>query len=252
MFLSSDTMAYLFGLGLNGEQLVELVRRLETDALSVQAVDSMREKKRERDRDRYHRRKSGETGAKTDAEIGAEIRGETDAKSAPDAAAKDAHTRGEDNPSRLDTTGFAAAVAAEAREPGSDWPSGKAADHAVMLVELAASPRLDPAKQQKLVLTTGRLEAWRREGASWEFDVIPTVTTLARARGSPIKTWQFFDDAIAESIAANRRALDIPTANGLRHERPDQPSAKRLARDDNHARAFAGLEAAARMRTVGG
>ena len=49
-----------------------------------------------------------------------------------------------------------------------------------------------------------------------------------------------------------RRAAEHPSRKALsRHERPDQPSAKRLARDDNHARAFAGLEAAARMRTVG-
>ena len=158
------------------------------------------------------------------------------------------HTRGEDNPSRLEVTGFAAAVAAEAREPGFDWPPGKAVDHAKLLVAAAASPKLDPAKQPGLVTTTGRLEAWRRDGASWEHDVVPIVTTLARKTGPPVNTWKFFDAAIAQSIADNRRALDIPAANGNRHERPDQPSAKLAGKISNLERSLRGAESAAARR----
>lgn len=143
-----------------------------------------------------------------------------------------AHVR--DISSNITDTGQVVVVIADA------WPRGNATDHMALLVEEAASPRLDPNKTPTLVTSAGRLPAWKRDGASWQHDVLPTVTVLARQRGSPIRSWTYFDDAIAQSIANNRRALEIP-------EHATAPrNAKQSASDDNLARALAGFETAAR------
>lgn len=134
----------------------------------------------------------------------------------------------------------AAVVEARANAP-DDWPTGDAHDHLRRLVIEAGSPRLDPAKTPGLITTLGRLAAWRRDGASWEHEVVPVITTIARKRGPPINTWKFFDAAIAQSIADNRKALTIPEAS-------DVPSPKRSQREANLARAFAATEAASRLR----
>lgn len=114
-------------------------------------------------------------------------------------------------------------------EPASDddWPEGKAIDHAALLVIEAATVLLDPSRQMLLVTTTGRLDAWRRAGASWEHDVVPVVTALARKARSPIASWKFFDTAIAQSVADNAAALEIPTASPRNDpQRPDRHTAQ--------------------------
>lgn len=93
-----------------------------------------------------------------------------------------------------------------------DWPTGKASDHADLLIATVASPWLDPSKSQDLVTTRGRVAAWKRDGASWEHDVLPVVTGLVAKRRARIGTWKFFDAAISQSIADNRAALEIPEA----------------------------------------
>jgi uncharacterized protein YdaU (DUF1376 family) len=135
-----------------------------------------------------------------------------------------------------------------AREPeADDWPPGKATDHARLLVLQVASPWLDPSKSPGLVTTEGRLHAWRRDGATWEHDVVPVVTALSAGRNGQISTWKFFDHAIARSIAANRAALEIPAAPTREspHERT-HADAKLVARHDNYASAARGAAAAAR------
>jgi len=100
-------------------------------------------------------------------------------------------------------------AAAVAPEAASDWP---VSDPVKTLVGMVLSPRLDPAKSPGLITTSGRLKAWQREGASWEFDVVPVVTTLSQRQGGPIASWKFFDAAIAQSIANNRAGLSLPPA----------------------------------------
>ena len=112
-------------------------------------------------------------------------------------------------------------VERERAVPSSDdWPEGRASDHADQLVALVASPWLDPSKSPDLVTTRGRVAAWKRDGASWEHDVLPVVTGLCANRRSKISTWKFFDDAVARSIAENRAALEIPEACGRRQTGP--------------------------------
>ena len=113
------------------------------------------------------------------------------------------------------------------RASDDDWPEGKAIDHAALLVLEAATVFLDPSRQMLLVTTTGRLDAWRRAGASWEHDVVPVVTALARKARSPIASWKFFDTAIAQSIADNAAALEIPAASPRNDpQRPDRNTAQ--------------------------
>lgn len=125
-----------------------------------------------------------------------------------------------------------------------DWPRGKAFDHAPLLVETAKTAHLDPSRQPQLVTTTGRLHAWREAGASWERDVIPVVTGLARKARSPIASWKFFDAAIAQSVADNSAALAIPEA---RHATPanDRRADRHAATIDNYDAHWAGAEQAA-------
>ena len=126
-----------------------------------------------------------------------------------------------------------------------DWPEGDTRHHAQLLASAADTVRLDPARQPGLTTTLGRLAAWRRDGASWEHDVVPVVTTVACKRGPPIGSWKFFDSAIAQSIADNAAALTIPEA---RHAAaPHEPSAdhRHAARLDNYASHWAGAEQAA-------
>ncbi|WP_341020931.1 helix-turn-helix domain-containing protein [Brevundimonas diminuta] len=130
--------------------------------------------------------------------------------------------------------------------PANDWPEGDARRHAELLVELAATVRLDVARQPGLTLTAGRLAAWRRDGASWEHDVVPVVTSLARKRGQAIASWKFFDAAVAQSIADNRQALKIPEA---RHaaQTDDRVSDRQSARSANRDRSDAGAEWASQV-----
>lgn len=125
----------------------------------------------------------------------------------------------------------------------SDWPEGKAPDHAALLCDLAASPYLDWVKQPGLCQTNGQLHAWRRDGASWEHDVVPVVTALARKARRPISSWKFFAPAIAQSIADNRQALTIPEARHASQAHEQLPPAVD-ARRANRERSTAGAERA--------
>lgn len=101
-----------------------------------------------------------------------------------------------------------------------DWPPGKASDHAELICAEMASPWLDPNKSQGLVTTVGLLDRWKRNGASWEHDVLPLIRGRLMNRRKPVSTWGFFDDAIDETIAANRAALRIPEAGQVVPIRP--------------------------------
>lgn len=127
-----------------------------------------------------------------------------------------------------------------------DWPDGDAKAWSAELVGEAGTVMLDPARQPGLATTLGQLVAWKRDGASWRYDVVPVVTTLAQKARRPIATWKFFAPAIAQSIADNRAALSIPEARP--HASPadeHRPSAKLSAKRANLDRHYAGAEQAA-------
>lgn len=106
-----------------------------------------------------------------------------------------------------------------------DWPAGRAFDHALILTDLARTPNLDINRSPGLGQSIGRLARWRQDGhASWEHDVVPVVTALAQKSARPIGTWAYFDAAIGESIAANRRALTIPEHTDVQRPDPRRPA----------------------------
>jgi hypothetical protein len=126
-----------------------------------------------------------------------------------------------------------------------DWPEGDARRHAEMLVDLARTVHLDPSRQPGLVTTAGQLHAWRRDGASWEHDVVPVVTAIAQKQRRAIASWKFFAAAVAQSIADNRAALSIPEAQTHASQTDaHRPSPKLVAKRDNLARHYAGAEQA--------
>lgn len=116
-----------------------------------------------------------------------------------------------------------------------DWPEGNAHSHAALLCALAKAPHLDWVKQPGLVQTNGRLHAWRRDGASWEHDIVPVVATIARKARRSIASWKFFDAAIAQSIADNRQALTLPEARNANPAHALRSDRKHAATLDNYA-----------------
>lgn len=115
---------------------------------------------------------------------------------------------------------------ADGGEPisGDDWPAGKPLDHASLIVSEANTVYLDTAREPGLIQTLGRLHAWRRDGASWQHDILPVITTMAGKLSRPVKSWAYFDAAIGESIAANRRALTIPEHDHVNRPDPARPA----------------------------
>lgn len=99
-------------------------------------------------------------------------------------------------------------VEGSADEALDDWPEGKAFDHARMLCEKANTVMLDAAREGGLAMTSGRLHAWRRDGARWERDVVPVVVAMAVGSKQPIKSWKYFDAAIARAKAENEREME--------------------------------------------
>jgi hypothetical protein len=127
-------------------------------------------------------------------------------------------------------------VGRERASQADDWPEGRASDHAEQLVAAVASPWLDPNKSPDLVTTRGRVAAWKRDGASWEHDVLPVVTGLCANRRARISSWKFFDAAISRSIADNRAALQIPEARVIPLRPGGESFADRNAADIAEAR----------------
>lgn len=224
----------LIAAGVDGELVARVAQEiLDAAKSSPAAVPTALEKRREYDRNRKaeKRNSTGKSGGQK-AATSTGIPPEFHRTSAPLACVVDNLLE------VIPLEAVAAAVVAESPQ----WPGTAAKDWSAALVTAAESHRLNPAREPGLTSTLGELVRWRTAGASWEFDVVPIVTTMARKQGPPIKSWKFFSEAVAQSVADNRKALEIPEA---RHERPNSPSARRSAREDNLGRGFrAGLAAA--------
>lgn len=227
MPVSATTLAALMEAGVQGSDLVKIVRLIDADMAGT--VDSTAEKRRAYDRERKaeKRNSGGKSGGQNGAESGGKSGGIPPEKPAP-------HAR-KDNLLTTEVTGLAVVVI-------SDWPNSDAANE---LAKAVNSPRLDPQKSTGLVTTAGRLSQWRAAGAGWADVVIPVVRALAHKTGDPIKTWSYFDAAIGQALDAAKQSLPSPEP---RHERPDTPSAKRLAREDNLSRGFNAADAVVEWR----
>jgi hypothetical protein len=219
----------LMALGVTGDALVAAIERIE-EAATIERTASVREAvnmaSAKADRDLADRK----------ARAAERTRKWREKANKPDRDVTERHGDACDAPptrSARVVTPFSSSLRSEevgggggerASEPADDWPDGKATDHVRLLVAQVASPRLDPSKSPGLVTTAGRLVAWRKEGASWEHDVVPVVTALCAKQRSPVSTWKFFDQAIGRSIADNRAALEIPDARVVRLHPTGPPS----------------------------
>jgi hypothetical protein len=114
---------------------------------------------------------------------------------------------GDNNLPLEDTCSGGGGVERERASPTDDWPEG---DLGKLLVDAADSPWLDPQKTPNLIITAGRIAAWKRRGASWSQHVLPVVTALAKLHGEPIATWQFFEKAIGRAVKSSRADMDLP------------------------------------------
>ena len=99
----------------------------------------------------------------------------------------------------------------QAPEPPTDWPA-VGENLAVIASREVNSAMLDPARTPGLVTTAARMAAWKRAGASWREDVIPALQVLTAAATEPIKSWAYFDSAIARSVSARSRPLEVGEA----------------------------------------
>jgi hypothetical protein len=244
--ISGDTFAYIMGLGLTPDQAKGLIDRLRADALAmtppatssgineerehIRNASTYAERKRKKDRERQRRLREEARQSRDVAAMSRDVADDPPATEGdtPATTSDASRTR-----SARVVTPFSSSLRSEevgggggerASEPADDWPDGKATDHVRLLVAQVASPRLDPSKSPGLVTTAGRLVAWRKEGASWEHDVVPVVTALCAKQRSPVSTWKFFDQAIGRSIADNRAALEIPDARVVRLHATGPPS----------------------------
>ncbi|MGV3580013.1 helix-turn-helix domain-containing protein [Brevundimonas sp.] len=128
--------------------------------------------------------------------------------------------------------------------PVEDWPAGKSLEHARALIAEAATPNLNLERTPQLLTTITLLSRWRKAGASWEHDVVPVVTGLARKSRTPITSWKFFDAAVAQAIADNRQALTLPEARNARPAHVPSADQRVVARRENRDRSGAGAERA--------
>lgn len=77
----------------------------------------------------------------------------------------------------------------------------------------ACGERIAPAARAAITATTATIGAWLKAGYDLELDVLPVIAErTAKARGSPIRTWEYFSQAIAARHA--RRVAQAARSQG--------------------------------------
>ncbi|MCR5876949.1 hypothetical protein [Phenylobacterium sp. J367] len=214
MFLSDRTMRLLMEMDAPTEAKVALLNSMRADEEAAAAT----QRRRAVDRDRQARHRERTTADVTPEDVTKRDNADNavtkreEADVAPRTYAQVVNPISSSLRSEEVGGGDGGETRERAQKPADDWPKGNGPHLAKLLVEAAASPHLDLNRSPDLHTTVGRLIAWKREGASWEHDVLPVVTGVCAKQRSRISTWKFFDAAIARSIAENRAALEIPEA----------------------------------------
>lgn len=197
MSLSAAAIRLLAKKGLSVDDIAEIAEANEAEStISSGALRTRRWREK--------RHKASQSVTETKAEGVTETVTDRHETSQPRARVRDITSNSENNHNH---------TLPNASDRSDDWPDGKASDHAKLICAEMASPWLDQSKSPGLVTTAGLVARWRKAGASWEHDVLPLIRGRLMNRRAPITTWQFFDAALGETIAANRAALEIPEAN---------------------------------------
>lgn len=219
------TLEALVEAGGTPEMMLAIVRRYE--------LEREVELKERREKEALRKREARAASAMSADNAGHPRKSAPSAVSSPRVCERSAQVVITSSSLRSEEIGGVGGECAEARS--DDWPEGKPTDHMRLLIEAVSSPWLDSSKSHGLVTTSGRLAAWKRDGASWDHDVVPVVTALCAKQRGPVSTWKFFDQAIGRSVADNRAALEIPEAGTVRATGP--PSfADRIAAEKAEAR----------------
>jgi hypothetical protein len=91
-----------------------------------------------------------------------------------------------------------------------DGPDLDAAEAACLA---ACGEGMAPAARAAITATTATIGAWLKAGYDLELDVLPVIAErTAKARGSPIRTWEYFSQAIAARHA--RRIAQAARSQG--------------------------------------
>lgn len=112
------------------------------------------------------------------------------------------------------TTARDAGAAREGRAEVSadDCPDLDAAEAACIA---ACGEGLAPAARAAITATTATIGAWLKAGYDLELDVLPVIAErTAKPRGSPIRTWEYFSQAIAARNARRIAQLARPKGAG--------------------------------------
>jgi hypothetical protein len=196
MSLSAAAIRLLASKGLSVDEIASVAEANETET-GVSAAAMRTRRWREK------RHKASQSVTETKAEAVTETVTNRHETSQPRAHVRDITSNSENNHNH--TLLSASAVS-------DDWPEGGPQVHAKLICAELESPWLDQNKSPGLVTTVGLLDRWRRAGASWQHDVLPLIAGRLMNRRKPVTTWAFFDEAIAETVAANRAAMVIPEA----------------------------------------
>jgi hypothetical protein len=224
VFISADTMAFICGLGLDGDKMAELVLRLDADAKAMQPVRSSGAERQARYRD--NKRNAGVTRVTAGDAQG-------DALTVTSGPAKDApaptYTRGEDNLSRLVDTGTNLTSLYSAGEPDLDWPGDAKPSRAYLdqlqaAVREAAGAALNPTATKLFslapILALGRIG--KGPPCDLQADVLPTIRArAAKAAPQSIGGWDYFTKACEE--ARDRRLAGAGEVRDLRPSGHDPP-----------------------------
>ena len=127
-----------------------------------------------------------------------------------------------------------------------DWPEGGVEAWKGALAAIGHG-RLRLGAEGGLVTSAGIIIGWRRDGLSFDMDVLPLVEGLCRRQTEPVRSWKFFDGAVRQQHASRTRPANLLPLVGVARD-------DRLARkNDNLARAHASAHrVAARARDAAG
>jgi hypothetical protein len=203
MSKARELIKKLVALGVDPIDAAEVITEAMGAGAAMVVTDSAAEKRRAYDRERKAKMRNS-TGFPVDSEADQFHRNSTGIPPEPRAHVRDITSTSENNHLIGDVV----------REAGNsdDWPEGDAHHHAALIVAEVGSPWLDPHKATALISTEGQIAAWRRDGASWRFDVLAVIRGAMARQRKPVNSWRWFNNAVAQSIADNRAALAIPEA----------------------------------------
>jgi len=262
VFISADTMAYLFSLGLKPDELTELVARLDADAHAVQPIVAIRdgssaaERRKAYDRERKAKARAAEKSGGSPVEV----RTENPVESPTEVHRTDAESRArvrDITSNSVDRPNLTTLHSADVRLVSGDdveWPPESPPDRRYLdrlggLLRHVGGKALNQAAPNLMVLAPILALGSPGNGPICELyaDIIPTIAArCAKARAGSISQWGYFTEAIRE--ARDRRLAGAPATQEFSHERHNAKSAKFERRQAAHADDFVGSELAVDLR----